>query len=381
MPHRPKSLEVRVFESFAEIEPSWSSLETHGNPTLSATWLRALEETGCVCEERGWVPHHVGIFDGELLVAAMPAYLKFNSEGEFIFDHGIARAAPKFGVRYFPKLLVAVPFTPATGPRILLPRGASSAIEGAARAALLTLVAELPISSVHVLFLGGDVAARLAGQPGLLHRHSVQFHWRNRGFETFEDFLGTMPSKRRTAIRRERKELTKQAIDIVNVRGAELDAAAADTAYELYLTTVDKFMWGRRYLNRAFFETIFQTMPASIDLVLAKPRGAAKPIAGAFNLLSETTLYGRYWGAHREVPFLHFNVCFYHSIERCIAECRGTFEPGAGGEHKLARGFSPTLTHSLHAFKNSQFAALIDDFFARERALLAAEVACDGTGD
>lgn len=363
-----------MFERFADVEPWWSTLELAGNPTLSATWLRALEDTGCVRDDKGWIPHHVGVFDGDLLVAAMPAYLKLNSEGEFIFDHGIARAAPKFGVAYFPKLLVAVPFTPATGPRLLVARGAAADLELAARAALLALLEALPVSSAHVLFLPGPSAERAARSPAILHRHSVQYHWQNRGFSTFEDFLATLPSKRRTAIRRERRALDEQRIELVNVRGADLVPAMADVAYELYLTTVDKFLWGRRYLNRAFFETVCASMPDALDLVLARERGGGEPIAGAFNLLSGTTLYGRYWGAHREVPFLHFNVCFYHSIERCIAEGRQTFEPGAGGEHKLARGFTPTVTHSVHAFKDPAFAAVVADFFARERAAITEEL-------
>jgi predicted N-acyltransferase len=367
---------VRVLSSFRELAPHWSLVDVGDNPTLSPEWLGALESSGCVDAERGWIPHHLAVFDGDDLVAAMPGYIKLNSEGEFIFDHQIARAASRFGVRYFPKLLFAVPFTPATGPRIVFAKGvdaASARSTEIVRAVMAKLLEDLPVSSLHVLFLREIEAARLAS-PSLLHRASLQFHWRNRGFGTFEDFLGTLPSKRRTAIRRERRALVDQRITLENLREEQLSPAVADVTYELYLTTVDKFMWGRRYLNRAFFEEVLGTMKRSLDLVWAREAGAERPVAAAFNLRSPTILYGRYWGAFREVPFLHFNVCYYHSIEQCILEGRETFEPGAGGEHKLARGFEPTLTHSLHAFEDERLHASVADFFERERALLEAEI-------
>jgi uncharacterized protein len=372
-----KPLAVRVLSSFRELAPHWAEVDVGGNPTLSAEWLGALESTGCVDEERGWIPNHLAVFEGDQLIAAMPGYIKLNSEGEFIFDHAIARAASHYGVRYFPKLLFAVPFTPATGPRILFARDVDANSQRATeivRAVLAKLLDDLPVSSLHVLFLQDAEASRLAS-PSLLRRASLQFHWKNRGYSTFEDFLATLPSKRRTAIRRERRALSEQKITIENLRGERLSPAIADVAYELYLTTVDKFLWGRRYLNRAFFEEVLSTMKGSLDLVWAREAGVEKPVAGAFNLWSSSTLFGRYWGAFREVPFLHFNVCFYHSIEQCILEGRQTFEPGAGGEHKLARGFEPTLTHSLHAFEDPRLHASVADFFERERALLEAEIA------
>jgi predicted N-acyltransferase len=367
---------VQVLSSFRELAPLWAQVDTAENPTLSAEWLGALESTGCVDAERGWIPHHLAVLEGDRLVAAMPGYLKLNSEGEFIFDHAIARAASRFGVRYFPKLLFAVPFTPATGPRILFARDVDASSPRSTeivRAVLAKVLDELPVSSLHVLFLRELEATRLAS-PALLHRASLQFHWKNRGYSTFEDFLGTLPSKRRTAIRRERRALAEQRITLENLRDERLSPAVADVTYELYLTTVDKFLWGRRYLNRAFFEEVLGSMKGSLDLVWAREAGVERPVAAAFNLRSSSTLYGRYWGAFREVPFLHFNVCFYHSIEQCILEGRQTFEPGAGGEHKLARGFEPTVTHSLHAFEDERLHASVADFFERERVALEAEI-------
>lgn len=381
---QPPSISVRVFESLREIVPLLERTGAHSgatNPTLARCWLEGLEATGCVQPERGWIPHHVAAFahhaqEGaaprEELLFVAPAYLKLNSEGEFIFDHGIARAAPKFGVQYFPKLLFAVPFTPATGPRMLLAEGADAALARDAFAlAISTLVDKLELSSAHVLFLPGDEAEE-AAKRGLLHRHSLQFHWQNRGYTTFEEFLGALPSKRRTQIRRERRAPAEQGLTIETLTGDALTPEIADLSYELYLTTVDKFAWGRRYLNRAFFEHVLSTMKRDVELVVA--RRGAKVIAGAFNLRSATTRFGRYWGAFEEVPFLHFNVCFYHSIERSILEGVQTFEPGAGGEHKLARGFEPTVTHSVHVLREPRFRAVVADFFERERDAIQSEI-------
>ncbi len=367
------TIELEVCDSFAKLRSRWEPMDGwRGHPALSATWLAALEDSGCVAEDVGWLPHHLALSVAGRPLAVAPAYLKLNSEGEFIFDHGIARAAPRFGVRYFPKLLVAVPFTPASGPRLLVAGAEHRAIaERAFAAALPTLCSRLEISSAHVLFLPGDDAARLE-RVGLAHRHTLQFHFENRGFESFEHFLSTLPQKRRTQIRRERRALSEQGIVLETLTGEGLTPEVADHAYALYLTTVDKFFWGRRYLNRAFFEQVFASMPEQIELLVAK-RGRSI-VAGALNLIGSDTLYGRYWGAHEEVPFLHFNVCYYHSIDRAIRDGLKRFEPGAGGEHKLARGFRPTITHSVHHFAEPRFAAVIADFFERERQAVESEV-------
>jgi predicted N-acyltransferase len=377
-----RQLTLRIFESFAKAAPLFDRLEGWAdNPTVSPTWLSALEDTGCATAEHGWIPHHLGIFSGaagDELLAFCPGYVKLNSEGEFIFDWGIARAAPKFGVHYHPKLLFAVPFTPATGPRLLFAKGADRTLARAAfAAALVTLASKLDLSSAHVLFLPGAEATELAARSGggLMHRLSLQYHWENGGYSTFEDFLAGLPSKRRTQIRRERKAPAEQGVTIETLRGDALTPEIADVAYDLYLTTVDKFTWGRRYLNRAFFEAVMSSMRDRVELVAAKRDGQI--IAGAFNLRGDTTLYGRYWGAFEELPFLHFNVCFYHSIERCIADRLRAFEPGAGGEHKRARGFVPTLTHSVHHIRDRRLSVAVADFFEREREVIEAEVRGD----
>jgi predicted N-acyltransferase len=371
---KSRAVTVRAFESFAQIAPYWARLGPFDDiPFLRAEWLSALEETGCAVADRGWVPHHLAFFEDDEILCAAPAYLKLHSEGEFVFDYAWANAARKFKVSYYPKLLVASPFTPATGPRVLVAEGKDRALALSAFAAGIETIAEqAKLSSSHVLFLPEDEAEALSSF-GLVHRSGVQFHWTNGGYQTFEDFLGSLPSKRRTQIRRERRGPAEQGLTLSSLSGKELTPELADTMYELYLTTVDKFMWGRRYLTRSFFEAVFASMPESLEVVLARDEGK-KAIAGAFNLLGKTARFGRYWGAYEEVPFLHFNVCFYHSIERSILEGRTRFEPGAGGEHKLARGFAPTLTHSVHTVTEPRFRAAIADFCTRERELLREEL-------
>lgn len=374
-PQAERSVTLRSYDSFRKIAPLWAKLEGwQDNPTLHPAWLEALEETGCASEEHGWVPFHLALFEGDELLAAAPTYLKLNSEGEFIFDWGIARAAPRFGVEFYPKLLTAVPFTPATGPRLLVARGVERQQARIVFASsLATLLDKLGVSGANVLFLPEDDAEPL-GRMGMLHRTTLQYHFHNPGYASLDDFLKSMPTKRRTQIRREMKAPAQQGLSIETLGKDKMSPALADTAYELYLTTVDKFTWGRRYLNRAFFETITDTMRDRVELVAARD-ASNKILAGAFNLRGDRVLYGRYWGTHVDLPFLHFNVCFYHSIARCIADGISTFEPGAGGEHKRARGFVPTITHSVHLFGDPRLTRAVAQFFEQEREAVEAEVA------
>jgi hypothetical protein len=370
-----REIAVEVHGAFADVADHFGSAQGLSDaPFLSPEWLGALEETGCAIADKGWVPHHVVIKQGGVPTAVAPGYLKLNSEGEFVFDHGWAGAARRAGLAYYPKLLIAVPFTPATSPRLVLLEGADpKAARGAFAAALATIVERTDLSSAHVLFSTPDEAEDLASF-GLIHRHGLQFHWRNRGYATFEDFLRDLPSKRRTQIRRERRAPAEQGVVIETLTGDALTPEIADVAYELYLTTVDKFVWGRRYLTRAFFEQVLSTMPDRIELVVARRGPKGKIFASAFNLRGDKTLFGRYWGTTAEVPFLHFNVCFYHSIERAIALGLERFEPGAGGEHKLARGFQPTVTHSTHIVRDRRLRAAVEDFCSREREAIALEL-------
>jgi predicted N-acyltransferase len=367
-------LEVRVHPSISLIpEATWDALDgVRGVPFLSHAWLETLEKTGCVGARAGWVPHHLTLHRGERLVAAAPAYLKDNSEGEFVFDWGWASAAERAHIPYYPKLVVAVPFTPATASRLLVADPADRPrLLPALAEALRAVVREEDLSSAHVLFPTADEATELAA-AGLAHRHGVQFHWHNPGYATMDDFLARFSSKRRNQIRREMREMGKQGITITTERGP-FDPAIVDAMFGFYLATVDKFTWGRRYLNRAFFEEICHKLAGAVEIVLAREGG--RIIAGAFNLRGERALFGRYWGAREERPFLHFNVCFYHSIEACIANKVERFEPGAGGQHKLVRGFEPTITHSVHHLAHPGLDRAVREFLERERAAIAESVA------
>jgi predicted N-acyltransferase len=374
-------IEVRVHRSIQEIPAEeWDALDGASEvPFLGWTWLDALERTGCVGEEAGWLPHHLSFWDGEdgarRMIGAAPCYVKDNSEGEFVFDWAWASAAPRFRVRYYPKLLVAVPFTPATSHRVLVADPAERPRLLAALAETLRRVCEaLEISSAHVLFPTAP-EAEVLGAAGMAHRHGVQFQWHNAGYTSFDDFLAGFTSKRRAQLRRERREVRGQGVTVETLRGKDLTPDVVDAAYRFYLSTVDKFSWGRRYLNRAFFEEIAAKVPG-VEVVLAR-NGSQKPIAGAVNLAGKTALFGRYWGAlaGEELPFLHFEVCYYHSIEDAIARKLTRFEPGAGGSHKVARGFVPTVTHSVHHIENARFDRAIRNFLDEERVAVDAAVA------
>jgi hypothetical protein len=310
------------------------------------------------------------------IVAAAPAFVKGNSEGEFVFDHAWAHfAEERLGVPYYPKLIVAVPFTPATGSRLLVtPNASREQVTRAFVAGLGGLCDKLGLSGAHVLFSPGD-EAQLLVDAGMTHRVGVQYHWHNDGYSTFDDFLSCFNSKRRAQIRRERRELAAGGTRLEVLNGPDVTEAIADLSYELYLRTVDKYFWGRRYLNRGFFREVCARMPEAIHVVLARDVHSNRPIAGAFNLLGERALYGRYWGAFDERPFLHFDVCYYAGIEECIRRGLDVFEPGAGGEHKRARGFEATTTHSAHLLRNPILAQAIRDYTARERAAIEGHLA------
>ncbi|WP_437747828.1 GNAT family N-acetyltransferase [Sorangium sp. So ce1504] len=373
-------LEAHVHDTIREIpESEWNAL--HGvseAPFLTWAWFDALERTGCVGEAAGWLPHHITLRAEGALLAAAPAYLKDNSEGEFVFDHGWASASHQIGAPYYPKLVVAVPFTPATTPRLLVRRPEDRpALLPVLAETLRKLVARSRISSAHVLFPTEDEAASLS-DAAMAHRCGVQFQFENEGYRTLDDFLARFNAKRRHQIRREMRESTRQGLSIDTLRGAEITPEIVDAMFGFYVSTVEKFAWGRQYLNRAFFEEIAARLrgggaQGGVEIVLA--REGKRPIAGALNLAGPTTLYGRYWGASEERPFLHFNVCYYHPVEDCIARGLRRFEPGAGGSHKLVRGFAPSVTHSAHHIAHPRLDAAVREFLVRERAAVLAKTA------
>jgi predicted N-acyltransferase len=370
-------VEIQTHASIRELgEAEYRSLvRPETPPFLRFEWLDALERTGCVAPERGWLPMHLSLRRGGKLLAAAPAYAKGNSEGEFVFDHSWARfAQTELGLPYYPKLVVAIPFTPATGPRLLFAPGAPEAeIYDAFAVALARIAERAGLSGAHVLFPSEEQATALA-ERGLLERHGVQFHWTNGGYATFDDFLARFDAKRRHQIRRERRELEQRGVGLEALTGADLRVADADFVFDFYVATVDKFPWGRRYLSRAFFEEVLSTMSESLHVVIGVDQKSKRRLGGAFNLLGADALFGRYWGALAEVPFLHFNVCFYKGIEEAIARGLGRFEPGAGGEHKRSRGFEPTVTRSVHHLGDRRLRAAVADYLTREVSAVDDEV-------
>jgi predicted N-acyltransferase len=370
-------LSIRLLERMGDMaEAEWDSLlAPDSSPFVEWSWLEALERTGCAAEDRGWLPRHLVVQRGDKLIGAAPAYIKGNSEGEFVFDWQWAGLAERrLGIRYYPKLLLAVPFTPATGDRILVAPGEDPALVRAAIAEGAKQIADqLELSSVHLNF-PREEEQRAFVDRGFIKRHGVQFQWFNQGFATFEDFLSTLPSKKRTQIRRERREVRDQGITIETRTGDALDDRTIESAYRFYLSTVDKFAWGRRYLNKPFFELIRDrwARKGQLEIVVAKENG--KDIAGAINIRKGDRLYGRYWGGE-ERRFLHFEVCYYHSIDEAIERKLVAFEPGAGGEHKHARGFKATLTRSAHHLRDPRMRRIISDFCAEEADYLQKVVA------
>lgn len=372
--------ELSLAESIAELgRDLWRQLEgPETYPFLGYEWLLALEESGSVGPGRGWIPRHIVLRRGREVVAVAPAYIKLHSFGEFVFDQGWAEFSEmRLGERYYPKLVLAIPFTPATGPRILFRKGAleadRSAVYDLLTGALPELAEKLGLSSVHILFPDEGSAAELVGRNWAL-RLGIQFQFKNESYETFEDYLGCFKSKRRAAIRRECREVANRNIQIQVLQGSGISASQSRLAYELYLTTVDKHVWGRRYLTHAFFERVMATMPESLHFVLARD-AYGEVLGGAFNLLGKEALYGRYWGAFQEVPFLHFNVCLYEGVRECITRRLDRFEPGAGGEHKEGRGFAPTITRSVHFLRHPALDVAIRDFCRREAEGIRAHVA------
>ena len=375
------AIELRTHASIRELEQHWPSLVTEDTPPfLSYAWLRAFETTGSVGAERGWLPLFLGLWQGSELLAAAPAYVKGHSMGEFVFDQSWADFAERsLGIPYYPKLVVAVPFTPATGPRLLLAPDLSRwghterSVQAAFADGVARVVEHFELSGAHVLFAPETTATALS-EFGFEQRYGVQFHWRNAGYGSFEDFLERFPSKKRTQLRRERKEIQRQGLELVALTGSDITSELVDHIFTFYRNTVEQFYWGRQYLNREFFEEVVTTMPDQLHVVLARRKGSGQPVAGAFNLLGKHALYGRYWGAREDHRFLHFNVCFYEGIAECIERGLAVFEPGAGGEHKLARGFEAALTHSVHRLSHPGLARAVTDYLKREREAIGAEI-------
>lgn len=365
------SIELKVINELSAIpQKSWDRLRPpDGNPFLSWSFLEALERCGCASASRGWWPCHLTAWQEGELIAAAPAYVKGDSSGDFSRDWGLPDSAAREGVSYYPKLVIGVPFSPVTGRRVLLREGYD---RPEVTRWLLALARELcqhsKLSTIQVLYHHPDEVDAFAS-AGLSCRVLVQYHWRNRGYSDFAEWLATLPAKKRTQIRRESKEPGRQGISIRTIRDDEMSAESenwADIAWSLYEANSHKHYWGGTYLNHEFFSHLFRRMPDQAELVIAEREG--RTIAGAINLASQTHLFGRYWGCLEEHRFLHFNVGLYHSIAECIAHSRQVFEGGAGGEHKLARGFDPTLVYTGYLFLDEAFHDAVSRYFSAETA-------------
>ena len=357
-------------EIIAKIASGVSGINAHAwdrvagdDPFLSHAFLSIVEESESVGPGTGWTPAPILIEEEDRLVAAAPAYLKTHSQGEYVFDHGWAEAWERAGGQYYPKLQVAVPFTPVPGPRLLGSRPQQLL------AALEAVTTQNQMSSAHITFVDETGSAEAERRSWLI-RHGIQYHWFNRGYPSFDDFLAALTSRKRKAIRKERAAAC-DGLDIRALRGGEIEESDWDAMWAFYQDTGSR-KWGRPYLTREFFDLLGERLGDKVVLFLAKRAG--QPIAGALNLIGPDTLYGRYWGCTEEVSFLHFELCYYRAIEWAIEHGLSSVQAGAQGEHKVARGYEPVITRSAHFIPNRSFRTAVSDFLETERAAIANEI-------
>lgn len=344
---------------------AWDGCAGTDNPFVSHAFLSALEDSGSACSETGWTPRHLTILDKDGgLAAAMPLYVKSHSYGEYVFDHAWADAFERAGGRYYPKLQSAVPFTPVSGPRLLVRAGLERApLEGALIGALLRLTESHNLSSAHITFCRQDEAQQFE-KYGFLLRTGLQFHWRNRGYASFDEFLDDLTSRKRKAIRKERAVVAASGVVIAGLSGSEIEARHWDAFYHFYLHT-SRAKWGHPYLTRDFFTRLGATLGDRVLLVLAEKDG--EPVAGALNLIGDDCLYGRNWGCGAEFKFLHFEACYYQAIDFAIQRGLARVEAGAQGPHKVQRGYMAKPTYSAHWIADTGFREAVARYLVQER--------------
>jgi len=361
MPDGSSKLSLSLHEKISQIGPqAWDACAGDENPFVSYGFLSALEDSGSVGGRSGWHPRYAVLRDeGGGIAAVAPAYAKTNSFGEYVFDQAWANALERAGGRYYPKLQIAVPFSPVPGPRLLVRPGFPVASLGGA---LIEAARELGCSSVHATFCT-EAEWTALGDAGWLQRLGTQFHWDNNGYATFDDFLGALSSRKRKAIKRERRDAAAGLV-FKALSGAELTPEVWAAFYKFYLSTVDR-KWGGAYLTRKFFDLLGARLGDKVVLMVAERDG--KPIAGALNLRGKTALYGRNWGSVEDVPFLHFELCYYQAIDYAIAHGLKRVEAGAQGEHKIQRGYTPKPTYSAHWIAHPGLSAAVADFLSAER--------------
>ena len=359
---------ARLVGSARDIDAAdWDRLAGTGNPFASHAFATSLEDSGSASTRAGWQPLHIVVDGADGRPAGILAgYLKSHSQGEYVFDHSWADAWMRSGEAYYPKLQHATPFTPATAPKLLSPDPEVRSLLAAASA---SVVVENELSGAHMTFLN-DHDVEVLAQGGWLERNDVQYHWFNDGFTGFDDFLGALSSKKRKVLRKEREQALSGVDEIVRLTGSYLTEAAWDDFWVFYQDTGSR-KWGRPYLTRQFFSLIGERMPDRIMLVMAKKAG--RHVAGALNFLGDDCIYGRQWGCTEEIPFLHFELCYHQAIDIACELCLSRVEAGAQGQHKIARGYRPVLTRSMHWIRDQRFRAAIADYLRRERPAVAAE--------
>lgn len=364
---------LTLHASIDEIDAAlWDRCAGDDNPFLSHDFFLALEESGSVGARTGWLPRYAALNDGASPVAVAPLFLKGHSYGEYVFDQAWARAYEQAGGDYYPKLQIAVPFSPVSGPRLLIDPACLTpdAVRAVFGDALRQACQELRLSSIHMTFCTGHEHDVLASH-GWMQRLGLQYHWHNRGYQDFGQFLDALASRKRKAIRRERREAQECGLEFRTLRGSEITERDWDRFYDFYQATIDR-KWGQAYLTRPFFSALSARLGRKVVLMQAVHDG--KPVAAALNLAGRDTLYGRNWGCEGDWPFLHFELCYYRAIEFAIAEGLSRVEAGAQGEHKIQRGYLPSLTYSAHFIRDPALARAVGPYLAEERKAILDEM-------
>lgn len=360
-----------IFKSIASINSDvWNECAGTENPFVHHSFLLELEKSGCVGKETGWIPMHLCLKLKNKIVACTPTYLKNHSQGEYVFDHGWAEAFIQNNRNYYPKLQVSIPFTPVTGPRLLVHPSAPKDTKGQLIDTLIKFTQSINISSLHITFCNKE-ELNLFESHGLLSRIGQQFHFKNKNYKNFNEFLSSLSSRKRKMIKKERNSVKKYGINIQCFLGTKASDSDWEEMYNFYIITSQK-KWGRAYLNKTFFNNLRKTMADKILFIMAIRNN--KKIAGAMNLIGKDTLFGRYWGCREEIPFLHFEVCYYRAIEEAIKLNLKTVEAGAQGPHKILRGYMPVATYSSHYIRDPMFRDAIKNFLEQEKKLITSEI-------
>jgi predicted N-acyltransferase len=373
MPDGNPPVTVKAIDTINAVDPAdWDACAGRDNPFVSHAFLKACEDSGSAVAQQGWGPQHlVATDESGKVTACAPLYLKGHSYGEYVFDWGWAEAYQRAGGQYYPKLLSAVPFTPATGPRLLVRPGCPDSMYDVLISAMVQLAERSNLSSVHITF-PDQAQWQRCGEAGFLLRVGKQFHWENNGYETFDDFLNALSSRKRKGLRKERRAVAESGVVLLALTGSDIKEHHWDAFYDFYMDTADR-KWGQPYLTRNFFSLLGELMADKVLLVLAEKDG--RTVGGALNLIGSEAIFGRYWGCLEEFKFLHFEACYYMAIDFAIERGLRWVEAGAGGRHKLQRGYLARPTYSAHWIGNESFRRAVEQFLSEERYSVEREIA------